>query len=316
MLGRRAGEAVDGLVGVAHHAQVVAAAEPRVEQALLQRRHVLVLVDDEMAVAGADLGGDVAVFLQRARRDHQQVGEVEDARAPLGLVVLGVHLRHRLEVHRRLATRGPRGLAVGVRGREHGLGPLDLGGEVAHLGPVGAQPQPGGRVGHDPQRAVDQIGHGTAEHARREVLQLAPGCGVERPGLDAVRAERPQPGPQFTSGPRGEGDGEQLARRDRAGTHLVGDPVGDRARLARPGPGQDADRPAHGERRRALLGIEPGEDLFGPRTHLRHAPILPAPSDRSGPGGHKRRTASRWLVWPGPGYGREYRDGRDSCRFN
>ena len=59
MLGRGAGEGVDRLVGVADHAQVVAVAEPGVEQALLQRRDVLVLVDDEVPVAAADLLGDV-----------------------------------------------------------------------------------------------------------------------------------------------------------------------------------------------------------------------------------------------------------------
>jgi hypothetical protein len=55
-VGRRgAGEAVDRLVGVADDAQVVATAEPGVEQPLLQRRDVLVLVDDEGAVARPEL---------------------------------------------------------------------------------------------------------------------------------------------------------------------------------------------------------------------------------------------------------------------
>ena len=56
---RRAGEGVDRLVGVADHAQVVATAEPGVEQQLLQRVDVLVFVDDEVAVLLADLRGDL-----------------------------------------------------------------------------------------------------------------------------------------------------------------------------------------------------------------------------------------------------------------
>ena len=59
VVGRGAGEGVDRLVGVADHAQVVAAAQPGVEQALLQRRDVLVLVDDEVPVPAPDLLGDV-----------------------------------------------------------------------------------------------------------------------------------------------------------------------------------------------------------------------------------------------------------------
>ena len=68
--GRRAGEGVDGLVRIAHDAKVVATAEPRVEQPLLQRRDVLVLVDDEVPVPRAQLLGDVAVLLDRARHDE------------------------------------------------------------------------------------------------------------------------------------------------------------------------------------------------------------------------------------------------------
>ena len=49
---RRAGEAVDRLVVVAHDAEVVAPAEPAVEQRLLQQVDVLVLVDGEGLVAG------------------------------------------------------------------------------------------------------------------------------------------------------------------------------------------------------------------------------------------------------------------------
>jgi fructose-specific component phosphotransferase system IIB-like protein len=52
---RAPGEAVDRLLRVADDAQVVAAAEPGVEQPLLQRGDVLVLVDDERAVAEPEL---------------------------------------------------------------------------------------------------------------------------------------------------------------------------------------------------------------------------------------------------------------------
>ena len=56
---RCAGEGVDRLVRIADDAQVVAIAQPGIEQPLLQRGDVLVLVDDEMAVARPHLLGDV-----------------------------------------------------------------------------------------------------------------------------------------------------------------------------------------------------------------------------------------------------------------
>ena len=64
---RRAGERVDRLVLVADDAQVVAVAEPELEEALLERVRVLVLVDAEPALPGADRRGGVRVGLEEGR---------------------------------------------------------------------------------------------------------------------------------------------------------------------------------------------------------------------------------------------------------
>ncbi len=74
---RGPGERVDGLVGVADDGQVVAVAQPGRKHALLQRGDVLVLVDDEAAVAIAELLGHGGVVLDRGRGVQQQVIEVE-----------------------------------------------------------------------------------------------------------------------------------------------------------------------------------------------------------------------------------------------
>jgi hypothetical protein len=60
---RRAGKAVDRLVVVADDADVVALAEPEVEQRLLQQVDVLVLVDRERPVAVAEVSARVPVVL-------------------------------------------------------------------------------------------------------------------------------------------------------------------------------------------------------------------------------------------------------------
>ena len=80
VLGGGAGEAVDRLVVVADDAEVVAVAEPVLEQRLLEQVHVLVLVDGERAVAGAELGDRAARRSRRAHRELEQVLEVDLAR--------------------------------------------------------------------------------------------------------------------------------------------------------------------------------------------------------------------------------------------
>ena len=68
VVGRGAGEGVDRLARVADDAELVAAAEPQVEQRLLQRADVLELVDDEVLVLPAHLVGDLPVLGEQRRR--------------------------------------------------------------------------------------------------------------------------------------------------------------------------------------------------------------------------------------------------------
>ena len=78
---RRVGarEAVDRLGGVADDGEVVAVAEPRAEQAELQRRGVLELVDEQVPEAPALRGRELVVALDRVGAAAEHVVEVEDA---------------------------------------------------------------------------------------------------------------------------------------------------------------------------------------------------------------------------------------------
>ena len=78
---RRAGERVDRLVDVADDAQVRPVAQPQLEQPLLERARVLVLVDAEPALAGADGLGGVGVVLEQADGLDEEVVEVDPALA-------------------------------------------------------------------------------------------------------------------------------------------------------------------------------------------------------------------------------------------
>lgn len=193
MVRGRAGEGVDGLAGVADHAQVLPVAEPQLQQALLEGTDVLVLVDDEVLVLRPHLLGDVVPVLEDGDGEEQDVLEVDDGALALEVLVGGVELGDLGGVAGRLpAGLVGRGRVVGGDGLGD-LGPLDLGGDVAQLAPVEADAAGGGRVGDQLDLAVDEPGQRPADRLGPEVLELAQGRGVERPRLYAHRAELAQP---------------------------------------------------------------------------------------------------------------------------
>lgn len=85
-------ERIDRLAGVADHAQVVAVTEPQLQQTLLERADVLVLVDHEVLVLGPDLFGDVVPVLEHGHGQQQHVLEVDDGARAFEVLVGGVQL--------------------------------------------------------------------------------------------------------------------------------------------------------------------------------------------------------------------------------
>lgn len=259
MVGGGAGEGVDGLAGVADDAQVLAVAEPQFQQALLEGADVLVLVDHEVLVLGADLFGDVPPVLEDADGEQQHVLEVDDRAVALDLLVGLVELGDLGGVAGCVAG-GLGGRRRVVAGNGLGdLGPLDLAGDVPQLVAVEADAGGGGRVGDELHLAVDETGQGAADRLRPEVLELAQRGGVEGAGLHTGGAELPQSAAHLARGAVGEGDGEHAGGLEDARAHPVGDAVGDRPGLARAGSRQYAHRSVQGRGDGALLGVEPVE---------------------------------------------------------
>ncbi len=255
-----AGEGVDGLRGVAHHAEFVAPAQPQVEQALLERGNVLVLVDHEVAVLVAHRGGNPLVVLQDGDGQQQHVLEVD-------VLPVGLHVLVGLEDARDGGGVQPAGLPavrrcgdVALRGEHRDLRPFDLRGEVADRGAVGVGAQAPGGLGDQRGLVVDDAGQRTADGLRPEVLQLAQRRGVEGARLHRAGAELAQAGAHFCGGAGGEGDGQQRAGLVDARVHPVGDAVGDGPGLAGAGAGEHAQRPVQRGCHLALLGVQPGED--------------------------------------------------------
>ena len=101
VVGARTGEAVDRLVVVADDAEIVAVAEPQVEQLLLEQVHVLHLVDGERAVLRAERLAHLGVLLEEPHRELEQILEVDEPLCRLALLVFAVDALHQVERNRR-----------------------------------------------------------------------------------------------------------------------------------------------------------------------------------------------------------------------
>ena len=237
---------------------------------------------------------------QQADHVEQHVLEVDDAAITLDLVVGREQPGHhgRVEPGGRVAARlrGRGGVVVVVGHRD--LDPLDLAREVAHRRPVGGQPQPPGRLGHQGRLVVDERRQLAADIARPEVAQLAQRGGVEGAGLDPDRAQVAQPAAHLTGRARGEGHGQHPLRDVDPAVHAVGDARGDRPGLAGAGTGEHTDRPVQRGGDLALLGVEALEERIGVdgrhRVHLRSPPGHPAPPPT--PGQRWKRSAAKGVA--------------------
>ena len=151
--------------------------------------------------------------------------------------------------------------AVRRRGQAPVLRPLDLGRQVGQRPEAeGAGQRPRDRQQHRRLR-----GEQLAELLAAEVAELGERGRVEGARRDAGGAQARQPLAHLRRRLVREGDGEDLAGRERARRDLVRDAPRDRRRLARAGAREDADGAAHGLDRAPLLGVEPLEDVLRPR---------------------------------------------------
>ncbi len=188
MLGRRAGERVDRLVVVAHHAELVAIAEPAVEQAGLERVHVLELVDGERGEARTDLFDGLGVLVEQAQREREHVLEVEPAHRALAPLVPVVDAVHELSRYRRLVAVE---LGEVSRRRDHPvLRPLDLAGELAPRQELVRRRERVRERGDERRLVVEHLGERLARVRGPQPRELRERGRVERARLDAFDAER------------------------------------------------------------------------------------------------------------------------------
>lgn len=265
MVGRRTREGVDGLARVADDAELFAPAEPLVEDELLERGDVLVLVDHEVPVLAADRLGDGVVRGEHVPQHEQDVFEVDDRPLRLDLFVGGDEAGDCAVVEAggsRPPLRDAGALVVFGRD-ERDLGPLHLGGQVADGDAVDAEAEPAGGLADCGGLVLEDARRRAADDLRPEEAQLAQRGGVEGPGLDPAHAEVAQPGPHLAGSACCEGHGEDRRRLVHACPDAVGDPVRDGARLAGPRAGEDADRAGQRLGDGSLVRVEGLEDRLG-----------------------------------------------------
>ena len=242
-----AAEGVDGLVGVAHHAQLTRRHPRRggrhqlADQLVLGVVGVLVLVDEHVPEPAPVVLGDGGQPLQERHRLHDQIVEVERVgRAQPGLVD-GVDLGDlALELHG-----GARGGVV--RREELVLEVGDLRGDRPGVELLRVEIQIADDEGDEAARVVGVVDGEGAAHP--EVLGLA----AQDPHAHRVERGHPHRGgaathqrvdPRLHLGRRLVGERD---RHDLAGVHVPlrqqpGDAVGEHARLARPRSRDDQQR--------------------------------------------------------------------------
>ena len=112
----RTGKRVNRLRGVTHHANIVAATQPHIQQTLLQRRHVLVLIHHKMAVLVADGRGELLILLQHGDGQQQHVLKVDEVTLILQILIRLENTLHILRGNRRGQLLLAQTLHDGIRG--------------------------------------------------------------------------------------------------------------------------------------------------------------------------------------------------------
>ena len=259
------------LVLVAHDADVVVGAGEEEHELVLDRVGVLVLVDEDVAEPAAVVIEDVGVLLEQFDGDQQEVVEVHGAGLAQASLVFGVDVGD-LAFGRCL---GP--IAVRLDADHLVLGRRDRRVHRPRWETFRVEVEVAQDVAGEPDRVglvVDRERRRVPQHLR-VAAQDAHTCGVERGHPHLLRHrpdERADAGLHLLRGLVGEGDRQDLERRHVLLFDQVGDAVGEHARLARAGTGDDQKRPFGVDDGIELGGIQAFRQslLRGFRRHRRH----------------------------------------------
>ena len=273
IVARRPSERINGLGGVPHNAHLVDVPQPQAQEAMLQRRDVLVLVDRDAIDAAADAPRLPGESFDDVAHQQQDVIKVHPVGSRFLALIFLSNFREgiRLQSCRRHA---PRRLAHGrviLRGDEAHLCPVDLGFHVLHRPFVQVGP-----VRHDAhgfrqrlRRALVNLGEGVGGHGIPHQVELTQRRRMEGACLHVPEAQAVQPRMHLLCRPFGECDGEHVGGIPHVQRTRIGDATGDRARFAGTSARDDAHGAARGHRRPSLGFVKAFQQGFG--IHMLHA---------------------------------------------
>jgi hypothetical protein len=285
----RAPPAIDGLIRVSGHGEMRMVDREPAQDAILHGVGVLVLVDENEAVAGVERGAELGLVDEEAGHVHEQVVEVDGVGSQECLLVGGPHATGHLvdgTAPARLEGVGREQVVLGPA--DHARHPVDRRAGQGHAallrGPLQQRP----RV----VRVEDGVVARESDEPRVPAQQPG-GEAVEGAHLDRLRTGQGRHAAAHLVGRLvGEGEGDDLLRTNARGDQ-VGDAVRDDAGLAAARPCQHEQRPLD-VRGSLSLGVVEGvehrhEGCF--RCGCRGLPEPPGFPRRL----HGRRP--RWAVW-------------------
>ena len=233
---------------------------------------ILIFVDEDIAEAVLPLPQNVGMGLKQRHAMQQQIAEIDGVQRQQAVLIGAIQLD-----------------ALAVKARP--FGPADLVGRQRTVLPAVDQP---GQLPRRPPFLVDirgrdqllqqpdlVVGIQNGEIGLQMQIARADQFGVAAQDLDADTVEGAQPGHAFNRiaqqaadpvahlarGLVGEGHRQDLPRPRPPGGDHMGNPGGQHARLAGPGPGQNQHRAIQRLDRAALFGVQPVQIGRRPRRH-------------------------------------------------
>ena len=252
---------VNGLVGIPDNAHIIAVAEPQLEQSVLERRNILILVDDEVLIAGADFLRDVPVLDHHSDGTQQDVIQINDATFPFDRFVSSqdpTDIGGRNPGHDS-SFRSRQGCILFI-GDIRDLRPGNLGGQVPYQCLVISQTNASGCLGDHGEPGITHRWQLTVVGARPEELDLAQGGRMNGASLNPHHAEISESSLHRAGGLGGEGHRKGPARVELPCRGSVGDAMGDSASLSRSGTSDDTHRNVEGLSNLDLLRIQCCQD--------------------------------------------------------
>lgn len=270
-----AGEGMNRLVGVTHHTDVLAVAQPQFQHGALNRTDVLVFVHDEVPVLVADLVGDLGMLMQQGYRTQQDVVEIDDPLVLLHLLVAHQNRRDLVGIQPSDLAPGLRGeVAVSIGWHVRDLRPADLGRKVTQQRRLDADRHGTRSFRNDAEVAVGHRWQLDAIDPRPEVADLAQCGSMEGARLYSRHAELGQSAAQLGGRLAGEGDRQGAPGLQHPTGRTVGDPVRDGPGLAGPCACEHHDGTPEAGRHSPLLRVQILQDARCQRCFGTHADSL------------------------------------------